>query len=108
MSLDLVEKFSELSVSSLSKPVFLNKKPLNVCYSFEEYLIFESFKYSSRILLNYKDMAFMGLKAGSLLRIYHKGIVYFVFVFNIDSFLETLISNVFEVWPSIMIKPNGI
>lgn len=90
MSLDLVEKFKELSVSSQFRPIFQNKRPLNVCYNIDEYLHFESSTYSSRIFLNYKDMNNMGLKAGSLIRIYHKGSIYFLvrlyLFYRIDDF----------------------
>lgn len=71
-SSDLVSKFSELSLSS-TKLVALNKKPLNVCANLNEFSSFDPDKYSSRVLLNHRDMSNMGLKAGSLVRIRYEG-----------------------------------
>lgn len=72
MPLDLVDRFKELSVSS-SKLIALNKKPLVPRYDPEEFYPFDTFKHSSRILMNYKDMSTMGLKAGSYVKLFAEG-----------------------------------
>lgn len=74
MSFDLADRFSELSVSS-PKLKILNKKPLIIRCDVNEFSAFDTFKYSSRILLNYKDMSTIGLKAGSLVKIRQNGIL---------------------------------
>jgi len=72
MSFDLVNRFNQLSVSS-SKLAPFNKKPYIIRSDLSEFFAFDPFKYSSRILLNFKNMTIMGLKAGSLVRIRIKG-----------------------------------
>lgn len=69
----IIDRFNELSVSPSTK-IPLNKKPLVVRSDLDEFSAFDSYKYSSRILLNYKDLSSMGLKAGSLVKIHQKGI----------------------------------
>jgi hypothetical protein len=84
MSFDhVIDRFNELSVSPL-KITPLKKKPLLIRSDLDEFLAFDSFKYSSRILLNYKDLSSMGLKAGSLVKIHQKGIsTEFYYLINI-------------------------
>ena len=72
MSFDLVDRFNELSVSS-PKLTPLNKKSLIIRSDLSEFSAFDQLKYSSRILLNFKDLNIMGLKAGSLVRIQRRG-----------------------------------
>jgi hypothetical protein len=72
MSFDLVDSFNELSLSSFQLSP-LNKKPLIIRSDISEFSAFDKLKYSSRILLNFKDMSIMGLKAGSLVRIHRNG-----------------------------------
>lgn len=72
MSFDLVHRFEELSVSS-PKLTPLNNKSLIIRSDLNEFSAFDPLKYSSRVLLNFKDMNIMGLKAGSLVRIPRRG-----------------------------------
>ena len=103
MSLDLIDELKRLSLSSILP---LNKKPLNVCINIKEFEAFYSLKYSSRVLLNYKDMNILALKAGSLVRIRHDGKIV-IFSGNAYLFLGYLLDNIFEVWPSILTQTNG-
>lgn len=108
MSYDLVQQFKELSVST-QKPVPLNKVPFSVRTETSEFSSFDSTKLSTRIMLNYKDMSSMGLKAGFLVRLSSDGTFIFTLYWVYSNFyLDNLIANVFEVWPSVVMKVSGI
>ena len=85
MDLDLLSRLNDLSISSL-KPKFLNKQPLSVGYDPKSFESFESHKFSSRILLNHKNMVAMNLKAGSLVKIMTNSILSVSFLFYIVKF----------------------
>jgi hypothetical protein len=74
MAFDLSDRLSELSISSSNPHLFLSKKCLSFNFNSEEFEQFGIYKYSSRILLNYKDLVALNAKAGSFVKIYSNGI----------------------------------
>ena len=106
MSFDLVDRLDKLYVSTPTIAP-LNRKKLNIRYNNTEYNLFDYYKRSSRILLNYKDLTLFGLKAGSIVTIQHQSTLLKLY-YKLSIFLDILIQNLFEVWPSVLTKPNGI
>ncbi len=92
MSDDLVNDLQRLSVSTNFPFLAINKKPFKIISAVEEFSAFSPFKESFRLLLNYKDMTTLQLKAGTLLRI------------KLDNFV---VPNVFECWPSVSIPQSS-
>ena len=87
---DEVDLANDLQRLSLQQPAFkaLNKKPFTPISLEDEFEAFSPFKASFRVLMNYKDMVTYNFKAGTLINLQN-------------------LPNVFEVWPSISIKPNS-
>lgn len=71
MSQDLVERLQNLSVSS-PKPSS-KRHQFNVLASDDEFSHVDPLKRSFRVVMNYKDMSLLGLKAGSLVELLHNG-----------------------------------
>lgn len=106
MAEELVKDLRELSLSAAPSPdvfVPLNKRPFKIVSAADEFASISPFKASFRVLLNFKDMNTLQLKAGSLLRIKISGIGNNP-TCNGD---RIVLSNVFECWPSVIVPQSS-